>query len=340
MSVRFQVNRLFLIMLSFVVMVIFACVGQTQTTAGEGKKLPTPDHPICKPQKPPVTPPPPNPPNPPVPPPPKPPLLPKPTPPEDLPVDDEDASSTEISLVDKAISGKLPKNVLPLWHGYPFSKVTTPNLWTKYAAETLKTEGQNILKSTPYDMSWHCPKYSTFNEEQKLVFWIRFLSIMAEAESTMNPIAVTRDMAVGSNVFSTGLLMLSIESAKQDKWGCSSFIKGQDDLFHWRKNMLCAIKIMNLLMGEDNALSYRGDAPKKQTWYGISRYWAPLRDNRVKTDERRFCIDEVIKLRRTDWIKLSKSSKHPSYIAHEYRKAGERDFERFLRLMNQFPYCN
>lgn len=301
-------------------------------------ELPVPDDPICKPRK--AEPPPPPPPGPKPPPTPKPPLLPKPVPPSNLPNDGKDLSTTGISLVEQALAGKKPRNILPLWHGYPFAKITHPKLWTQFAAETLKAEGQSILSSRPADINWHCPKYFTFNEEQKLVFWIRFLSIMAEAESSMQPLAVTRDTSVGSNIFSTGLLMLSLDSARQEKWGCAGFIQTQDDLFNWRKNMTCAIRIMNILMREDNALSHHPAPATQRTWYGISRYWAPLRDNRIKNDERRFCIDEIAELRRESWVQLSKSSKHPSLLAHSYRKAGERDFERFMRLMNQYPLCH
>jgi hypothetical protein len=266
-------------------------------------------------------------------------VLPKPKPPANLPVDGQDPAQSGVLTIDRALAGKIPRSALPLWYNYPWQKLKNPNLWTAFAADALRSYGPNVLKSNPADIGWHCPAYATLTEDQKLAFWIRFLSIIAEAESTMNPLAVTRDTAVGSNIFSTGLLMLSLKSAQQEKWGCT-FIQTQDDLFDWRKSMMCAVRIMNVLMGEDNALSYDPNPAKKQTWYGISRYWAPLRDNRIKSDERRFCINEVIELRRDHWVELGKLNKHPSTYAAEYKKAGEHDFERFLRLMNMFPFCS
>lgn len=300
--------------------------------------VPRPEHPICKPQKAPPKPPA-QPPTPGEPTPPPPVLLPKPTPPANLPVDTRDASRSGVKVVDRALDGKIPKSALPLWYNYPWKKVKTPNLWTEFAADVLRSQGQSLLNSQPADIQWHCPAYPNMDADQKLAFWIRFLSIIAEAESTMNPLAVTRDKAVGSNIFSTGLLMISLDSSRQEKWGCN-FIQTQDDLFDWRKNMTCAIRIMNILMAEDNALSYNGNNSVKRTWYGISRYWAPLRDGRVRNDERRFCIDETVKLRRKHWADLSKTDKHPSLYAQAYRKAGETDFERFLRLMNTYPFCH
>lgn len=317
-----------------------ACSESTFAQA-EKPKLPQPSAEICTPRPaPPATPtpvpPPGTPTKPPTPPPAK---LPKPTPPADLEVEGPDLEKTGIALIDAAVAGKYPRSVLPLWHGYPYFKVTTPNAYTAHIAQVLRTQGQDLLNSNPADIAWHCPKYAQMDAEQRLVFWIRFLSILAEAESSMNPVACTRDTSVGSNVFSTGLLMISFDSAKQEKWGCT-MIETQDDLFRWRKNTTCAIRIMNLLMKEDGALSYNPNHPVKKPYYGIGRYWGPLRDGRIKADDRRFCIDEVIKLRRPDWVKASKSKQHVSHSHSDLRKAGETHFEKFLRVQNMYPFCN
>lgn len=318
-----------------------ACSETTFAQAAEKAKLPQPAAEICTPRPAPPTPPPtPLPPGtPPRPEPPVTPKLPKPVPPADLEIDNQDLDSTGIALIDAAIDGKYPRSVLPLWHSYPYFKVTTPKMWTAHMAQVLRTQGQDLLNSNPADIQWHCPKYGQMTAEQRLVFWIRFLSILAESESSMNPLAVTRDTAVGANVFSTGLLMISYESASQAKWGCS-MIQSQDDLFRWRQNTTCAIRIMSILMKEDGALSHNASSAVKKPYYGPSRYWGPLRDGRIKNDERRFCIDEVIKLRRPDWVKASKSKQHVSHSHSDLRKAGETHFEKFLRVQNMYPFCN
>lgn len=295
-------------------------------------ELAQPSAEICKPLKP--SPPPPEDPNA-----PKPVLLPRPKVPTDLPVENVDVDASGVALIDAALAGKAPRSLLPVWYAYPWRKFKTPNMWTAYIAEAIKTDGRNLLDIVPADANWHCPKYAQMNEEQRLAFWIRLISILGYAESSMNPLSITRDTGVGANIFSTGLLQLSIESAQQAKWNCS-MMKTQDDLFDWRKNVACSVRIMNVLMGEDQAFSYNANAAQKRSWYGISRYWGPFRDGRIKNDERRFCIDEVVKLRRDDWAAASSQKSNPLLTYTEYRKAGELNFERLMRVNNQFPYCN
>ena len=241
--------------------------------------------------------------------------------------------------MDQAIAGKFKKSALPIWHGYPWRKITHPKTWTAFTAAAIREHGKALIETVPFDIGWHCPKYPQMNEEQRVGFWIRLISVLGESESSMNPLLVHRDTPVGPNIFSTGLLQISLVSAQQAKWGCT-MIQKQDDLFEWRKNITCAVKIMNQLMIEDKALSYSTNLPSKQTWYGLSRYWGPFRDSRIKVPEKRVCINEVVEQRRPDWIKDSKSDRHPSNTTSEYKAAGEKNFEKIMRFLNYFPYCN
>lgn len=260
----------------------------------------------------------------------------RPVPPTDLPPDGPEPVSTGSLLLDEALKGKYPRALLPLWFDYPWRKVQTPKTWTAHTLEALRADGARLLKSHPADISWYCAKYASLTEEGRLLFWLRFISVLMEHESTYNPFAIT--YTKGVNVYSTGLLQLSLASSKRSVYNCT-MIHTQDDLFHWRKNISCSIRVMSYLMERDSAISWN-NRTETYPWRGLARYWEPLRDSRIRNDLGRKCLAEVVQQRRADWIKEADSKLHPSYFDSSYRKAGELRFERLLRLVNQFPLCN
>lgn len=271
-------------------------------------------------------------------PPPIPPVMgpfPIPKPPEILEADGPEPESLGIALLDEALAGTAPKNLLPLWHSYPWQKLTSQKLWTVFTLESLKTDGADLLASKPKDIERFCPRYASLNEEQRLIFWARFVSILAEQESSFDPLEITPTPSVGPDVFSTGLLMISLSSSRSSFYGCK-MVQTQDHLFFWRRNLGCAIKIMNRLMKQDQAISWD---PTQNSWKGLARYWEPLRDSRLKSAKGRLCVDEMINLRREMWRTESLSSRHPSRLDSEYRKAGESRFEKFLRMINETAFC-
>lgn len=266
------------------------------------------------------------------------PVPPRPRPPTHLPLVEPEPASTGSDILDQAIEGNLSSSYLPVWHDYPWRRLQNPVLWSKHVIAQLRTDGEKLWKNVPGDIGWFCPKYSAMNDEQRIAFWARFISVIAEHESSFNVFDLTFTPGPDLNVYSTGLMMLSIPSAKRPAYGCT-MIKAQDDLFDWRKNLACSIRIMNYFVEKDGVIAWN-TATVGHSWQGISRYWEPLRDQRIKTETGRMCLEETIDLRRSDWLSEMIAGDHPSTRDEDYRRAGEKRFEHFVRLVNEFPLCN
>lgn len=261
---------------------------------------------------------------------------PRPMPPANLPPDGPEPESTGSVILDEALEGKRSRAFLPLWHGYPWQKIPFPKTWTAELLEILRRDGQDLVNSNPADISWYCAKYSSLTEEERLLFWLRFLSVLIEHESTFDPFKVT--FTKGVNVYSIGLLQLSLQSTKRSIYKCT-VIQSNDDIFDWRKNLTCGVRMMGYFMRTDQAISWNS-RKEEYAWRGLARYWESLRDPRIRNEFGQMCLNELIEQRRPDWIAETESKFHPSYFDSDYRKAGERRFEHLLRLVNQFPFCN
>lgn len=264
--------------------------------------------------------------------------IPYPKPPANLPPDGPDPESTGVGLLDRALAGQAPKSLLPLWHDYPWRKNARPKLWTSFLISTLRSDGASLVGTLPADIELFCPRYANLDSESRLIFWARLISVVAEQESSFNSFDVTHAPTIGPKVFSTGFFMLSLTSARSSVYGCD-MIRTQDDLFDWRKNMGCAIRIMSQLVRRDQAIAWNPKAAEPERWQGVARYWSTARDRRLKTELGRHCVNELIRARLPDWEKEANESRHPSYRDEEYREAGEIRYERLLRHINQLPIC-
>ncbi|MFN7729874.1 MAG: hypothetical protein ACK5P7_12020 [Bdellovibrio sp.] len=255
----------------------------------------------------------------------------------------EEPNTTGLLMFDEALAGKVSSATLPLWHGYPWKKLSHPKTWTAFLVQTLRADGQALLETVPQDIRWYCPRYAKLDQDQRLAFWARFISVLAEHESSYDIATILYETQLSSareHVFSTGVMQLSIVSSRDRKYGCT-MIQTQDDLFDWRKNMGCAVRMMSQMMKRDQAITVDLTADAAGPWRGFSRYWAPLRDNRMKSELGRQCLGELVQQRRASWVQEAQELKfHPSYLDDDYKKAGERRFERFLRLVNAFPLCH
>jgi hypothetical protein len=300
--------------------------------------LPAPQDPACLPTPTPAPTPDPN-----ATPSPSPKPTPKPTPalpkpPAVLDPEGPEPESTGSDILDRALSGDGSRSVLPLWVGYPWQKVPHQKAWTAFLVEALRKDGQPLLTSTPADIAWYCPEYAKLSDEKRLVFWVRFISVLSEQESSFNPFDVTYEPSIGPKVFSTGLLMLSLESAQSQAYDCS-MIHIQDDLFQWRKNISCAVRVMSTLISKDKAIAWNTNTKDAHSWQGLARYWEPVRDKRMKTAQGRMCLNEMIELRTPLWARESASKSHPSSWDSDYKNAGETRSERFIRMVNELPFC-
>lgn len=266
---------------------------------------------------------------------------PRPKPPKvpEIPDDGPDLVSTGVELYDRALRGEEAKSVLPFWFGYPWAKIKNPVLWTKYLAESLRTNGRDLLRTAPKDAELFCPNFKNLDDDRRLAFWVRLISLMMEQESTYNPLRTYSGESIEYGLFSTGLLMLSLSSAKQARFGCS-MIQTDDDLFFWRKNMDCAVRIMSYFYKEDQVISSHSQVePGTGRWMGLARYWEPLRDSRLRGEKNRVLLLKSVKQRRLDWLEEGRGKSHPAKRDDIHKSRGEKSFGRILRLMNEMAFC-
>ena len=155
-----------------------------------------------------------------------------------------------------------------------WSKKNTDGTWTT-AAEAAVTSSQ-LTNAAPTDISKFCPAYLTKKPEDRKIFWVGLLSIVARPESNFKPeTKYTENFldAQGKNVVSRGLLQISIESANQKKYSCG--IKKADDLHDPSVNLACSVKILDAWIKTDNVIATYGTGPPR----GGGRYWSTLREN-------------------------------------------------------------
>ncbi len=154
-----------------------------------------------------------------------------------------------------------------------WAKKNTDGNWTS-AAEMAVTNSQ-LVESVPKDINNFCPAYSTRNAEDRKVFWVGLLSIVARPESNFKPEAKYTENfadAQGNKVVSRGLLQISIESANQKKYACG--IKKAEDLHDPAANLACGVKILDAWVKTDHVIAaYGTGAPR-----GGGRYWSTLRE--------------------------------------------------------------
>lgn len=255
-----------------------------------------------------------------------------------LPEEAADPAEIGVPLLDAALRGEASRGVLPFWHGYPWQKVTHPVTWTRETLALIKAN-PILVKTVPADYQWYCPNYPNLQEEERAIVWMRLLSILAELESSYDPIKTYHSVRVEWGLFSTGLMMLSLPSSKHARFGCS-MIKTQDDLFEWRKNLACAVRIMGSFVGEDKVIGGHSRTDENSgRWMGLARYWEGFRDWRMEYPELRYALLDKIKHSRKMWLEEGASKWHPAYKDSEYASKKEPILERIYRLMNQMPLC-
>lgn len=268
-----------------------------------------------------------------------PPNEPEPPKPPKLPEEAADPAEIGIPILDAALRGEAPRSLLPYWHGYPWQKITHPVTWTRETIAMMKTNGRPLLATVPRDYEWFCPNYPNLNEEERAIFWTRLLSVMSELESSFNPLRTYHSKRVEWGLFSTGLMMLSLPSSKQSRFGCD-MIKTQDDLFEWRKNLGCSIKIMASYVSEDQVIASHSRTDEDGgRWMGLARYWEPYRIWRLEYPELRQALLTKIKHRRKLWQLEGAAKLHPAYKDSDYEAKKETTLDRIYRLMNAMPFC-
>lgn len=144
-------------------------------------------------------------------------------------------------------------------------------VWTELA-ETAVQE-TTLTAMIPEDADKFCPRYDSLVQSDRIQFWVGLLSAMAEHESDFDPmIQYTESLIQDSNghdVVSRGLLQLSLESARQTRYGCT--IERDEDLHEPAVNLDCSAQILNTWVSRDGSIA--GTANSR---LGGARYWSTL----------------------------------------------------------------
>jgi hypothetical protein len=240
-------------------------------------------------------------------------------------------------------AAKIPEpnylNNSPYWVKYPWMKITEGDKWAAFIQKYLKEKTPELLKVVPKDAARFCMNYVNLNPEQRLTFWTRWISVLAELESTYKPTTVVKDIQVGPGIYSAGLLQISFRSVSESNYGCET-IKEAKDLLDPEKNLACGMRIMKKFIVKDGYFAHYDEKDPKSSWRGGSRYWAPLRSSRLKTPAAREQLEDYVLQRREAWAKEGRSQNHPALQDEAHRKNKESAFEKFLRLINMTPLCN
>ncbi len=151
-------------------------------------------------------------------------------------------------------------------------------LWTRVVMSAVKTHGVELLQTVPKDIDDWCPAYAENGAEARAAFWAGFVSTLARYESTWNP------RAVGGNGRWFGLMQIYPPTAEFR--ACR--VQTGEGLKRGSDNLNCAIRIMNITVPRDNAISV-----KDTRWRGVAADWGPIRDAPKRRDMQRYTKRQV-----------------------------------------------
>ncbi|MES2854922.1 MAG: transglycosylase SLT domain-containing protein [Bdellovibrionota bacterium] len=276
----------------------------------------------------------------------------------------------------KVIIGTDFVSSLPGWHGFHFWKasvgeVVIPQLngWTEHLHSAISKDGGNLIASNPRQIKYFCPKYEKLDREHRIAFWARLISLMSAYESSYNPKTTYKEPKMG--VLSSGLMQISHGSSQQDEYRCTMISadpkQGQLDLLDPKKNLSCAVRIINHFIGHDKAMSDYLINTNGKYWVGLARYWGVFRHGTIRSNEDSFWSqignrqkrwqaaaskrDEHLLLEyrsavlkgldwgHMDWKAKNSSTPHPSLLEDVFDKEESHPLTGILRQINQTGFC-
>ncbi len=152
------------------------------------------------------------------------------------------------------------------------------DLWTRVVISAVETHGAALLQTVPRDIDDWCPAYRTNAREDRAAFWAGFISTLARYESTWNP------RAVGGNGRWFGLMQIYPPTAEFRD--CR--VQTGEGLKRGSDNLNCAIRIMNITVPRDDAISV-----KDSRWRGVAADWGPIRNDWMRRDMQRYTKRQV-----------------------------------------------
>lgn len=155
-----------------------------------------------------------------------------------------------------------------------WAKQNVDGEWTVAAEKAVAAS--SLGAEEPSDIAKFCPAYVNKNRQERDVFWVGLVSIVARLESGFKPETSFTESFVdgrGNKVISRGLLQISVESANQQKYGCR--IEKAEDLHDPATNLACGVRILEAWVNTDHIVAtYRSSPPR-----GGGRYWSTLRES-------------------------------------------------------------
>ncbi len=283
-------------------------------------------------------------------------------------------------LYKSVIRAEAPASILPAWHGNHFwnkeiREAVVPQLngWTEHLYNAVAADGPNLIAANPKNIQHFCPNYKTLDKEKRIAFWVRLISVMSGYESSYNPKTSFKEPSSG--VLSSGLMQISFRSSQDPHYDCTMIDpekeKGQADLFDPKKNLSCAVRIINRWIGHDGTIvEYANNdngVEDDEVWKGLARYWGVFRHKRMTKDPDEFWAEIqgrhdrwqdwatqrdamlLAQLKEAngkeapwgnrDWEAQNSSTPHPSLLEDKYDDEEAHPLTSILRQINQTSFC-
>lgn len=168
----------------------------------------------------------------------------------------QNAATSSLHLA--AISEPLPRT--------RWEHVRGSDAWTRATLSALSSHGRALPAMIPADIDEWCPAYADAEADQRMAFWVGFLSTLTKHESTHRPTAV----GGGGRWF--GLTQIAPSTARL--YGCEA--RSGAALKNPVSNLSCAVRIMSRTVPRDGVVS-RG-------MRGVAADWGPLHSSRKRAD--------------------------------------------------------
>ncbi len=282
------------------------------------------------------------------------------------------------SILNNIVRGQGNPSNLPYYYGYRWNRTIHPVMdeWTEFLYKEIDANAPGLLEKTPQDATKFCPNFEKLNREERVLFWMRLMTVLMAFESEYNPKKTYDDTKNVKNakgqILSSGLLMMSHESVMPDYYDCHMIspvkAQGDKDLLDPKKNMACAVRMFNHWITYDGIIADRSENAKGEVvWKGLPRYWGPFRHLMLKQDsdglwgallkrvprwqEESTARDEYLMTTVSEafgkggpvdkriWEANSSKIPHPSLLDEKYNKEESHRFSSIVRLMNQTAMC-
>lgn len=202
--------------------------------------------------------------------------------------------------------------VVPRWEAdVQMPKLAERKLWSQFTRDFIDHNAPALVEG-PKDVTSFCPHYFEFNRDQRLDFWVYFMSSISELESSFVPTDSTPEYTLGYDavthnmVRSEGLMQVSYQDSHYPY--CNKFRWNEDQnkdpsdssksIFDYKLNLSCGIGIINFIAQNTHLL-----VVSDNTYYDV------LRERETNWGEDILPLDQI-----RDWtnsLKICKNGPPP-----------------------------